>query len=65
MIVQKSNFSSGLTLYLVPTPIGNFNDMTFRAVETLKSVDFVFAEDTRMTKVLLSHFKINIPLSSY
>ncbi len=65
MIVQKSNFSSGPTLYLVPTPIGNFNDMTFRAVETLKSVDFVFAEDTRVTKVLLSHFKINIPLSSY
>ena len=65
MIIQKSNFSSGPTLYLVPTPIGNFDDMTFRAVETLKSVDYVFAEDTRVTKVLLSHFKINTPLQSY
>ena len=53
------------TLYLVPTPIGNFLDMTYRSIETLKSVDIIFCEDTRVTKVLLSHFDISTPLSSY
>lgn len=52
-------------LYIVGTPIGNLGDMTFRAVETLKSVDFIAAEDTRVTRKLLSHFEISRPLVSY
>ncbi|MDD3999757.1 MAG: 16S rRNA (cytidine(1402)-2'-O)-methyltransferase [Bacilli bacterium] len=63
-MIQKSNKSSGV-LYLVPTPIGNFSDMTFRAVEVLKAVDCIYAEDMRVTKVLLSHFQIKTPLASY
>ena len=65
MRIQKSNLDSISTLYLVPTPIGNFDDMTFRSVETLKTVDIIYCEDTRVTKVLLSHFNINTPLKSY
>ncbi|MCR5693455.1 MAG: 16S rRNA (cytidine(1402)-2'-O)-methyltransferase [Clostridia bacterium] len=52
-------------LYLVGTPIGNLGDMTVRAIETLKAVDFVCAEDTRVTAGLLSHFGIRKPLISY
>lgn len=52
-------------LYLVPTPIGNLQDMTLRAIEALKGADYVFAEDTRVTKVLLSHFNIKSKLLSY
>ena len=51
-------------LYIVGTPIGNLGDMTFRAVETLKAVDFICAEDTRVTSKLLSHFEIRKPLVS-
>ena len=53
------------TLYLCATPIGNLGDMTFRAVETLKKVSLIAAEDTRHTRKLLSHFDIHVPLTSY
>jgi 16S rRNA (cytidine1402-2'-O)-methyltransferase len=52
-------------LYLVPTPIGNLRDITFRAVEVLGSVGLVLAEDTRQTGKLLSHYNIRTPLQSH
>ena len=53
------------TLFLIPTPIGNLEDMTYRAVRTLQEVDVVAAEDTRHTGVLLQHFNITKPMISY
>ena len=52
-------------LYVCPTPIGNLEDITFRVVETLKSVDLIAAEDTRHSKKLLNHFDIHTPIFSY
>ncbi|CAG5085791.1 16S rRNA (cytidine(1402)-2'-O)-methyltransferase [Parvicella tangerina] len=52
-------------LYIVPTPIGNLEDMTFRAIRVLKEVDLVLAEDTRTSKFLFNHFEITTPLRSY
>ena len=52
-------------LYIVSTPIGNLKDISLRALETLKSVDLIAAEDTRHTRKLLSHYGIHTPLSSY
>ena len=52
-------------LYLVPTPIGNLEDMSFRAVEVLKTADLVAAEDTRRSRRLLDHFGVGTPLRSY
>ncbi|MBI5975567.1 16S rRNA (cytidine(1402)-2'-O)-methyltransferase [Staphylococcus canis] len=52
-------------LYLVGTPIGNLDDMTFRAIQTLKTVDTIACEDTRVTKKLCHHFEITTPLKSY
>lgn len=53
------------TLFLVPTPIGNLEDMTFRAVNTLKEVDLIACEDTRVTQKLLNHFEIDTLKVSY
>ena len=52
-------------LYIVPTPIGNLADMTFRAVELLKQIDLILAEDTRTTSILLKHYDIARPLTPY
>lgn len=67
MIAQKSFETSdeGGTLYLVGTPIGNLEDMTYRAVRILQEADLIAAEDTRQTRKLLSHFQISTKLVAY
>lgn len=53
------------TLYIVPTPIGNLEDITLRALRVLREVSLIAAEDTRTTRVLLNHYEIRTPLTSY
>ncbi len=63
---MDSNFKiHNSKLYLVPTPVGNLGDMTYRAVEVLQSVDLILAEDTRTSRVLMQHYGIETPLQSY
>jgi len=63
---RHSNYYNELaSLYLIPTPIGNLEDITFRAVSILKKVDILFAEDTRVTIKLLNYYNIQVPLKSY
>lgn len=59
------NNTAGGILYLIPTPIGNLGDITFRSVDVLKNVDLILAEDTRTSGVLLQHYNIHKPISPY
>ena len=52
-------------LYVVPTPVGNLEDMTFRAVSVLKQADLILAEDTRTSSVLMQHYDIHVPMQSH
>lgn len=65
MTSQNEMKRSAGTLFLVSTPIGNLDDMTFRAVNVLRECDVIFAEDTRRTKILLARYEISKRLESY
>ena len=61
---QKSYINNKATLFLIPTPIGNMEDITIRAINTLKEVEVIFSEDTRVTRQLLNYLNINKKLIS-
>jgi 16S rRNA (cytidine1402-2'-O)-methyltransferase len=61
----NSKFQNPKMLYIVPTPIGNLADITFRAVDVLKQADLILAEDTRTSSVLLQHYNIQKPITPY
>lgn len=63
--LQGNERSSLGMLYLIPSPIGNLADITFRAVDILKSVDLILAEDTRTSSVLLNHYQVQKPITPY
>lgn len=63
--MQKSFETNQKKLYIVSTPIGNLSDMTYRAVDVLKMVDVILAEDTRNSGILLKHYKIETKMMSY
>ena len=67
MLKRQKTYEDNMSakLYLVGTPIGNFQDMTYRAVDTLKYVDEIYCEDTRITGMLLKHFEIPTKMHSY
>lgn len=62
--MSQKSYDNTPTLYLIPTPIGNLDDMTFRGVKILKKVEVIFSEDTRVTSLLLHHFDISKRLIS-
>ncbi len=62
---SEEAYQNHASLYIVPTPIGNLDDITFRAVKVLKTVDAILAEDTRKTGLLLKHLGINKPMQSH
>ena len=61
---MTDNSAAG-TLFIVPTPIGNLDDMTFRAVQTLRDADLILAEDTRTSSTLMRHYDIHTPMESH
>lgn len=63
--MSQISYDNSPTLYLVPTPIGNLGDMTFRSIEVLKNSEVIFSEDTRETKKLLDYYDINKKLISH
>ena len=62
--MSQKSYNNTPTVYVIPTPIGNMDDITIRALNTLKSVDVIFCEDTRVTSLLLKHFDISKKLIS-